>query len=88
MKELTQKEVDEGAAAYQNTQVKYWTSPAKVLRELLDKYPQAESFRHVPFLDKSGNVQLAHEALDSDGMICGPPGNDTNPCPPCCPECP
>ena len=81
---LTEKEVTKGSLAYQNTQVKHWNTDATVLAEFLEEYPDATVIRHVPFLDKDGNVQLAHFPYDVDGVICGPPINNSHPCPPFC----
>lgn len=81
MSDLTKQEVDDGAAAYRLTQVKYWVSKKGTIR--LEKYPDAAEIRHIPFLDNQGTVQLAHEARDEDGNVLGY-DNDSNPCPPLC----
>ena len=85
---LTEKEAFLMEAAYRdNVRFKhpeYWRTPVDVFKGLFVEYPSATHIKTVPALRKDGSVTLLHYPLDADGVICGPPINDTNPCPPLC----
>ena len=66
------------------THPEYWRTPVDVFKELSAEYPDATHIKSVPALRKDGSVTLFHYPLDKDGVICGPPSNDSNPCPPLC----
>ena len=89
MKELTEKEVDGGVAALDQLRErivpKYFQTPVEVFKELMEQHPDATHIRQVLMWDeKNGWLTLANYAEPSDTH----PGNDSHPCPPCCPECP
>ena len=93
MKELTQKQVDDGVAALDQLRERIipqsYRTPASVFKYLADKYESLAYIDHVMMWDEKNEwATLAHVPLDEAGKILGPVCNDTRPWPPCCPDCP
>ena len=86
MKELTEKQADEMIARRAKSvllgNVVFWQTSVDVFREITEKYPAATHIRSYQAEEKDGSVTLVHYPIDSDGAPCGPPINDTRPCPP------
>ena len=86
MKELTEKEVDEGIAALgklrERIVPKYFQTPVELFKELMEQHPDATHIRQVLMWDEKGEfLTLANYAEPSNP---GDGANDTRPCPPDC----
>lgn len=93
MKELTEKQVEDGVAALDTLRERIipqsYRTAMGVFTELSKKYPQAVDVEQTLIWDEKNHwVTLANSAVDEDGKVLGPPINDTRPWPPCCPDCP
>lgn len=85
MKELTEKEIEDGVAALDQLREriipKYFQTPVEVFKELIEQHPDATHIRQVLMWDdKKGWLTLANYAEPSETHA----GNDTRPCPPFC----
>ena len=93
MKELTEKQVEDGVAALDQLRARIipqsYRTPVDVFTYLKEKYPAMTHVDHVQMWDEKNQwVTFANYALDEDGKVLGLPCNDTRPWPPCCPDCP
>ena len=91
---LTQKDVDQGVAALDQLRErivpKHFETSIEVFEGLIEEFKSqgATHIRHVLFWDKKNAwLTLAHSAVGGPDNPHGL-GNDTHPCPPCCPDCP
>ena len=86
MKELTEKQAEEmltrRAESVRLGNVVFWQTSVDVFRHIIEKYPAATHIRSHQAEEKDGSVTLIHFPMDSDGRPCGPPMNDSSPCPP------
>ena len=86
MKELTEKEakemIDRRAESVRLGNVLFWRTAIAVFDEIKAKYPAATHIDSYQAEEKDETVTLVHYAIDEHGMTCGPPVNDSNPCPP------
>ena len=86
MKELTQKQVDDGVAALDQLREriipKFFKTPRETIEELFAASPEATHLQQVLMWDEKREfLTLANFAVPSNP---GSGGNDTNPCPPLC----
>ena len=85
MKELTQKQVDDGVAALDQLREriipKYFVTPRETIEALFAESPEATHLKQVLMWDEKGEfLTLANSAEPSESHFV----NDTNPCPPLC----
>ncbi len=85
MKELTEKQVEDGVAALDQLRErivpKHFTTPRATIQALFAESPEATHLKQVLMWDeKHERLTLANTAEPSESHT----GNDTNPCPPLC----
>jgi len=85
MKELTQKQVDDGVAALDQLREriipKYFKTPRATIEALFAESPESTHLKQVLMCDEKGEfLTLANSAEPSESHV----QNDTNPCPPLC----
>ena len=85
MKELTEQQVEKGAAALDQLREriipKYFKTPRETIEALFAESPEATHLKQVLMWDEKGEfLTLANSAEPSESHF----ANDTNPCPPFC----
>ena len=81
-----EKQAAEMEEAYRHTveftHPELWRTTITVFTGLAAEYPAATEIMSVPALRKDGSVTQNHYPVDANGVVCGPPVNDSNPKPP------